>query len=345
MSGVIIGPGIVLRPRSEVPRQDRAPSVPVEAAPRHDSDRHPADQASRLRELIESANGARQRSQVAASAPARTCPVVAVTSGKGGVGKTSLSVNLSVALAGCKVRPTLLDADLGLANADVLCGITPTTRLDAAVEAQRHGERRTLDEIAVQAPGGFRLVPGSVGVARMANLSPLQRSILVAGLTELEAQSDVVLIDTAAGLSESVTSFVAAADLTLVVITPEPTSIADAYALMKCVSRECPAASSRFACIVNMAENIGEAHAVHARVSATAKRFLGFEPPMLGFVPRDEAVRLAVRSRSPFTISAPKSDAAIACSTLAVALARRLRIPHVVRQQPGRGLFGWLKGR
>ena len=181
----------------------------------------PDDQASRLRSMVDAMNGAAaqpsapkpaQPSRPApAPAPERHCPVFSVTSGKGGVGKTSTCVNLAIALAQLKLRATLLDADLGLANADVLCGLTPTTRLDAVVQQTKpdplvYGHnpvpRRNLAQIAINAPGGFRLVPGTVGISRMANLPAPQRDLILRGLSDLEAESDVVLVDTGAGLSD-----------------------------------------------------------------------------------------------------------------------------------------------
>jgi flagellar biosynthesis protein FlhG len=249
----------------------------------------------------------------AQAAPTRRCPVVAITSGKGGVGKTSTCVNLAIALAESRFRAALLDADLGLANADVLCGLTPTTRLDAVVEFNpgAAAPRRQLSQIAIEAPGGFRLVPGSVGIRRMANLPPAQRQAIFAGLSEIESQSDIVLVDTGAGLSDGVTSFAAAADLTLVVATPEPTSIADAYAMIKTIAQLratiAPKAGFRTALIVNQAASPEEGRAVHARIGATCKKFLGIEPPLLGIVSHDPALPASVRSRRPVMLGDPSS--------------------------------------
>ncbi len=282
----------------------------------------------------------------------RRCPVVAITSGKGGVGKTTLSVNLAIALSSLKHRTTLLDADLGLANADVLCGISPTTRLDAAVEAGSRGPR-ALTQIGIAAPGGFTLVPGSVGVARMANLPESHRRLIIEGLVGLEQSSDAVLIDTGAGLSDGVTAFVAAADVAVVVCTPEPTSIADAYALIKCVAhatRLRPASRPRFTLIVNQAHSDKEGHSVHARVAATAKRFLGIELPLLAILPSDPEVTRSIRARKPLLISMPSAPAAIAIAQASRQLARFLHLPEQTPAQPvRRGMLasfqGWLGAR
>jgi flagellar biosynthesis protein FlhG len=276
------------------------------------------------------------------SASSRGVPILAVTSGKGGVGKTSLSVNLAIALTQRRQRVTLMDADLGLANADVLCGLSPTTRLDSVVASG--SSKRSLRQIAVQAPGGFRLVPGSVGVARMADLPESMRQELLDGLAELEQDSDLVMIDTGAGLSEGVTSFVRNADLAMVVVTPEPTSIADSYAIIKLV-RTTPVAEGqhppRIAIAVNNAVDENEAHQVRAKIAGTCRKFLGFEPRMLGWVRRDELVPNAVKARTPLLLGAPESGVASDIRNLAESIARELslRVPAVQPVQQARK--GW----
>ena len=138
-----------------------------------------------------------------AAMPARTAKLITIASGKGGVGKTMLAVNLAIALSQRHQRVTLLDADLGTANADLLCGLNPAARVEHVLEtgtAGRPAPHRTLADIAVDAPGGFKLVPGSVGLGKMADLSEPQRRRLVAGLRDLESLADVVLIDAAAGV-------------------------------------------------------------------------------------------------------------------------------------------------
>ncbi|MBY0309306.1 MAG: AAA family ATPase, partial [Phycisphaerales bacterium] len=193
-----------------------------------------SDQARRLRSLMDAGP---------LPVPGRRARVVAVSSGKGGVGKTNLAVNLAIALQRRGVRTTLLDLDLGLANADLLCGLNPPSRLDRAALRDI-----TLEALTVLAPGGFRLVPGSVGLGRpgaraavgLGAPSEADTSAL-ARLHELDACSDVVILDTGAGMGQLVRSCLAVAELVLLVATPEPTSIADAYALLKvaCGGRTC----------------------------------------------------------------------------------------------------------
>lgn len=274
------------------------------------------DQASRLRELVCSLEPGGDQSPIPLPAnhqppnhlpPPRRIPVIAIASGKGGVGKTTTSVNLSIALASQNRRTVLLDADLGLANADVLCGLMPKNRLETASSAR---DARTLEDLAIDAPGGFRLIPGSVGIGRVGELDADERDALLDSLNALHARNDVVLIDTSAGLGPSVTAFVHAADLGLIVVTPEPTSIADAYALIKVLvtatdARRPPVLSL----IVNQVTGDREAEQVHERIGGVCDRFLGYQLPMLGSIRRDKKVTQAVRSRVPYMINAPKSAA------------------------------------
>lgn len=332
----------------------------------------PRDQASRLRAMVSSLTGpgvqittwaekhhAPHTSRTQGAAPTPTpqppaprretkVPVVAITSGKGGVGKTSVSVNLAIALSKRGCRVALVDADLGLANADLLCGLNPTTRLDAVLET-RPGltPRRSLDQIAIKAPGGFRLVPGAVGVSRIANMPAAQRETILDGLADLERESDIILVDTGAGLSDGVTGFVREADLALVVTTPEPTSIADAYALMKCLIVEGQTLGTQvpvFSMVANMVESQDEALSVHGRLSGTCKKFLGLTLPLIGIVRQDAALVDSVRERKPVVIGTPRAKSSRDIDDLAGRLMRTLRVGPVASRGERRGLFAWLSG-
>ncbi|MEX2219875.1 MAG: P-loop NTPase [Phycisphaerales bacterium] len=344
------------------------------------------DQASRLRAMVEAmqrrpaapAAGAAVRQHAPrpaspiAPAPAppiakRSARVVSIASGKGGVGKTSAAVNLAICLVQMRQRVTLLDADLGMANADVLCGLTPTRRLEqfvgvadapAASAPSAPPARRSITEIAMDAPGGFRLIPGSVGVSRMAELSGDERDRLMASLAELDQSTDVIVVDTGAGLGREVIGFSRAADLAIVIATPEPTSIADAYALIKCIlhgdrgkARPLRPPSPdgglpRVVLVVNQASDQREAAAVHARMAAVCQRFLGYTLPLLGWIMHDARVPASVRSRRPLLLSAPGSPAAGAVRALAGAVARELRLesgaPAPARGGGSGGLSGLL---
>src|SRR5205814_7227981 len=199
------------------------------------------DQAAQLRSLAGAANVNvnvnRDEIAVLTDAPmaeARArASVIAITSGKGGVGKSNIAVNLAIKLAEAGKHVVLLDADLGLANADVLCNIEVPFNLAHVI-----GRKKELKEVMVRAPGGFHLIGGASGLARMADLTDFDRQRLVDALGELEQQCDIILIDTGAGISPNVLSFTRAADHVLVVTTPEPTAITDAYAVVKVISRD-----------------------------------------------------------------------------------------------------------
>lgn len=259
--------------------------------------------------------------------PARQAPVVAFASGKGGVGKTTIAVNTCIELARAGARVTLVDADLGTANADVLCGFTPTRRLDRAIV--HHAA--TLDELAVDAPGGFRLVPGSVGVARAAELEHRERAQLVEGVLRLGRAGELVVVDCGAGMGPDVSAILAAADVGIVVATPDPTSITDAYAVIKgLVTRRGPAGARGLRLVVNMASGESEALRVHARVARVCERFLGYRLALLGWVPTDPRAGEAVRQRRPLSLARPKARSARAIRELAQRV-REMAVSHAVR--------------
>jgi flagellar biosynthesis protein FlhG len=277
------------------------------------------DQASSLRSL------ARQRP---------SANVIAVTSGKGGVGKSNIAVNLAIQFAAAGKRTVLLDADLGLANADVLCNIDLPFNLAHVIS-----RKKTLGDVKVLAPGGFHLIGGASGLARMADLGDLDRRRLIDALAELERQTDIILIDTGAGISPSVLTFIRAADHVLVVTTPEPTAITDAYAVVKVLSREDP--DRRLSLLVNQARSVAEARAVYDRIAKVARQFLGSSLMDAGYIAADEQVPLSVRRRVPFTLAAPRSPASRGVAQLA------MRLESGITAAAGNGFFNrmgrWLR--
>ena len=277
------------------------------------------DQATLLRSLASSAQGGR--------AGRRRATTIAITSGKGGVGKSNVAVNLAIRFAKGGKDVVLLDADLGLANADVLCNVTLPANLAHVI-----ARKRELRDVLVDAPGGFRLIGGASGLARMADLSDGDRARLVDAMAELEHSADLILIDTGAGISPNVLSFTRAADHVLVVTTPEPTAITDAYAVIKVVSRD--AGTRRISLLVNQARTPGEARLVHDRIARVARQFLGATVYDAGHVMRDEAVPVAVRQRVPFVLTQPSCPASVGITQLAMRLES-----GIVADHDGSGFF------
>jgi flagellar biosynthesis protein FlhG len=291
---------------------------------------------------------------------AKRAKIVTIASGKGGVGKTNVTVNTAIALARRGLRVTLVDADLGTANADVICGISPTNRLEHVLASSGTGHTGSLAKIAIDAPGGFRLVPGSAGIGRIADLSAMERRVLLSGLVELAADADIILIDSAAGVGQNITAFLNAADLALIVATPEPTAVADAYALIKCLVLESemgasvthtnakggtgnasnsggakPANDNRLALIINQAREPLEAFSTHARIARVCDRFLGVSVPMIGYIAQDVRVQDSVRAQKPLLLGYPDSAAARSISDLAAAIINTLGLPRSRTQGAG----------
>jgi flagellar biosynthesis protein FlhG len=247
---------------------------------------------------------------------ASTPHVVAIASGKGGVGKTNLTANVAVALAGRGLRVCVLDADLGLANLDVVLGLSPTLSLRDVVR----GEKR-LEEILVDGPNGVRIIPAASGFEELTHLGSEAQLRVLAEVDELEGEFDVLLVDTAAGISANVLYFTAAAAETLIVITPEPTALTDAYALIKVLAMRY--GRRDFLVVVNMAAGAADAEATFRRLSRVAERFLRVRLEYQGYVPYDDALPRAVRQQQPIVLSAPASPASLALEALAERIVAR----------------------
>jgi flagellar biosynthesis protein FlhG len=282
------------------------------------------DQAAGLRLLADQrrASGAYDRSSEGYSR------VICIASGKGGVGKTNLTANLGICLAQLGNRVLLLDADLGLANLDVIMGITPRLTLEHFVR----GDVMTVREVVETGPAGVRVVAGGSGIAEMADLPANGRERLLQGVLALEELADLVLLDTGAGIHTSVMSFVRCASEVLVVTTPEPTAMADAYALIKVVASQDPEA--KLGLVANMCRDAAEGKAVMDRLSMVASQFLNVRVRALGWVPRDERVVAAVRRREPFVLAAPSSPAARSVREIA----ETLSLSACRTRDPDRGL-------
>ena len=256
-------------------------------------------------QVLDQAQGLRR---VASPKPVR---VIAVTSGKGGVGKTNVSVNLATALAQIGRRTMIFDADLGLANVDVMLGLHPRYNLSHILKGEC-----TLEEIVVDAPGGIQVIPASSGLQNMAELSPAEHAGMIRAFGELSTDLDVLIVDTAAGISDSVISFSKASQEILVVVCDEPASITDAYALIKLLNRD--HGVRRFRILANMAHSAQEGRELFGKLVKVTDRFLDeVVLDYVGSVPYDEYLRKAVKRQRAVVEAFPRSKVAQAFKSLA----------------------------
>ena len=236
--------------------------------------------------------------------------VIAVTSGKGGVGKTNVSVNLSVALSTLGREVMLMDADLGLANVDVLLGLSPKYNLSHVVTGERN-----LDEIIVRGPNGVMIIPASSGTQKMAELSPAEHGGVIQAFSELSHPLDYLIIDTAAGISDSVISFVRASREVLVVVCDEPSSITDAYAMMKVLNKDYGV--DRFHVIANMVRNNKEGPELFKKLAIVTGKFLDVTLDYMGAITFDENIRKSVQKQKALVELFPGSPAALGIKDIA----------------------------
>ena len=269
----------------------------------------------------------------------RHARVIAVTSGKGGVGKTNVSVNLAIAIAQLGKKVVLVDLDLGLANADILLDVTPRYNLSQVLVG-----RKTIEEVALPVMGGIKLVPGASGVERLANLSDVERASLLASFEALHRDADYVLFDTGAGISKNTTAFLAAADEVVVVTMPEPTAIVDAYAVIKMISREQD--HGDLFILLNQCSGREEAERYANGIVVTANKILNAYVEKLGYLISDPRVPQAVRQRRPFLVAYPGCGASACMRSIAERLVRGAsRMPASERPSFVRRLFSAITGR
>jgi len=259
------------------------------------------DQASRLRDLA---------GRQAAEPTLFSSRVVAITSGKGGVGKTNVVAGLAVCLARMGQRVIILDADFGLANIDILLGLSPKYTLEHVLRGER-----VLEEILVEGPEGIRILPASSGIQELTRLDTAAELRLVQGLQRVSASADWLLIDTAAGIHDSVVKLLMAAQEIILVTTPEPTSLVDAYAMVKVVHLRDP--KKPFWVLVNNGQSMDEAEETIAQLQAATERFLGRTLQVLGMIPSDPFLLQAVRQQRCVAQVFPRSPATRALQVMA----------------------------
>ena len=263
------------------------------------------DQAARLRQLVD-------KSEYGVKVPAKPqIPsltalgprVIAVTSGKGGVGKTNITVNLAIALKQAGQRVLVIDADLGMANVDVVLGSMSKKHLLNLLE-----NGTELQDVLVDGPYGVRYISGGSGIEKAADFTYEERQRLMQKLTACGQMADIILVDTGAGLGKNVMDFILAADEVLLVTTPEPTALTDAYAVLKAYSMY--AVSKNIKLLVNRVYDEAESREVVAKLQQTSTRFLNMPLDCVGYIFEDSAVMKAVRQQQPFLAAHPGSTAA-----------------------------------
>jgi flagellar biosynthesis protein FlhG len=226
--------------------------------------------------------------------------VLAITSGKGGVGKTNIASNLAICLAANNKKVVLFDADLGLGNVDVVINADSNYNLTHVLSGYK-----TLEEVITIAPGGVETICGGSGVEELANISPFQLQRLLDDFEVLQNNSDMIIIDTGAGIHNSTISFCQAADHVLVVTTPEPASMTDAYAMIKVLaSRGYP---GQISLVVNMVSSVAEGKRIYRQISQVAMRFLSIQIFEAGIICKTEKLVASVRKRHPVVLNYPKS--------------------------------------
>ena len=245
--------------------------------------------------------------QMKAQHPVR---VIAVTSGKGGVGKSNVTINLAVTLAQTGERVMVMDADMGLANIDVLLGLSPGQNLSHVINGEC-----SLEETIIEGPAGIKIVPASSGVAAMSDLTPAQNAGVIRSFSELTEPVDTLLIDTAAGLSDSVVSYTRAAREVIVVVCDEPASITDAYAMVKVMNRDYGV--ERFHVLANQAHGVTQGRELYNKLARVSERFLDVTLDYLGCIPYDESLKKAVQKQKSVVEAFPRSPSATAFKQIA----------------------------
>ena len=262
------------------------------------------DQAEKLRNIVKA-------KEISEGSNTR---LITVTSGKGGVGKSSVSVNLAVQLRRMGYRVVIFDADFGLANVEVMFGAIPRYNLS---DVMYHGKQ--IEEIVVEGPMGIKFISGGSGIAELSNLTGENAKYLALKLARLDALADIIIVDTGAGISDAVMEFVKASREVLLVTTPEPTSITDSYALLKTLvkSKDFDTENTVINVVSNKVEDQAEGKFVFSKLTLVAEKFLDMKLKFLGYIPNDPNVTKAVMQQKPISMVFENSKASLAFKLLA----------------------------
>ncbi|MFW6381504.1 MAG: MinD/ParA family protein [Bacillota bacterium] len=255
--------------------------------------------------------------------------VISIASGKGGVGKTNLSVNLGINLYKEGVKTLLIDADFGMANVDILLGITPQYNLSHILNG-----KCMLPDAIITGPGSLDILPGNSGVDNLINMSSVAIKRLLETSSHIEEVYDMVIVDVGAGINRDVTNFIQASDEAIIVLTPEPTAIMDAYSLTKFLQGN--EYSGKINLVLNQIDSREEGEKVSRRIHNAVKKYLQLEIETIGYIPYDDKVRKAVKSQIPFTLKSPNSQASRAIERITDTLLERKR------EEKSRGMKGFV---
>ncbi len=272
------------------------------------------DQATKLREKV--------------SQKASNTRIVAVASGKGGVGKSNITVNLGLTLQGMGKRVLLLDADLGMANLDILLGLTPRYNLSHVLKG-----KCKFEDALLHGPDGIDILPGTSG-EDLINISSTEVKRLIEASSHMESNYDIIIIDIGAGIHYSVTNFIMACDEAMIVLTPEPTAIMDAYSLVKFLANQ--KYKNKVGLIINQTSSQKEGNNVANRMKKVITEYLKLDIDIMGYIPYDEDVRQSVKEQTPFIIAYPKSKAVGALKDVAAKMLDR------VQNTESRGMKGFM---
>lgn len=277
------------------------------------------DQAQKLRELISTS---KRKNSNDAVQEVRDARVITISSGKGGVGKTNFTVNLAIALSRRNFRVSVIDADLGLANVDVIMGVVPKYTLTHVIKNEMD-----IREVVLEGPEGIKVISGGSGVMELVNIDAEALENLIESLAFLNDESEFILVDTGAGLSQNVMSFIRAASEVILVVTPDPSAITDAYALIKNITAQ----DKQIRIVINRVESNKEGQDVFNKIHSAAKKFLKVDVENLGFIYEDPNVRKSVRQQIPFTVSSPNCLASKGIDLIAASLTSGKETPENVK--------------